>query len=157
QHVPGDNPNFQGGNIWWYGVQGSVAITEMWSIDVPKLGLITLDPHTTAHGIGHNTGFSEFMLGPKFTFIRTEQTQTVAAAGLNFDLAIGGSSVFQNTGTLSLVPYVSIAQGFGKSSWGRFNFMNTTGYSAATDNDRTDFFFSSFHLDYDVANLNKIF
>src|SRR5207248_2391314 len=43
------------------------------------------------------------------------------------------------------------------SSWGSFNFLNTTGYSFATDNQRTDFFYSSFHIDYDVKNLNKIF
>jgi len=157
QHMPGSNNPFAGGDIWFYGVQGSVAINERWSIDVPKLGFISLHPHTNSLGISNATGFAEFMLGPKFTFIRNENSQTLLAAGVNFDLAIGGGNVFQDTGTLSLVPYLSFAQGFGRSSWGRFNFMNTTGYSAATDNDRTDFFFSSFHLDYNVANLNKIF
>src|SRR5262249_32913993 len=118
---------------------------------------VTIDPQSTKNGISSSTGFAEFMLGPKFTFYRCEATKTVVAAGLNFDLPIGNKDVFQNTGTLSLIPYISVAQNFLKSSYGSFNFMNTTGYSFSTDNERTDFFYSSFHLDYDVLNLSKIY
>jgi hypothetical protein len=157
QRVPGANPYFQGGDIWFYGVQGRLAINDVFSVVINKLGAVTLQPHSQTHGITNDTGFAELSLGPKFTFFRNESSRTVMAAGLNFDMAIGSGGVFQNTGDLSLVPYFSIAQGFGKSSYGSFNFMNTTGYSFATDNQRNDFFFSSFHLDYDVANLNKIF
>jgi hypothetical protein len=157
EHVPGSNEAFGGGNIWFYGLQGRVAITDMFSVVIEKLGAVTISPGSTAHGISSSTGFAEVDLGPKFTFYRNDSTKTVIAAGLNFDLAIGSNSVFQNTGDLSLIPYFSIAQNFGKSSYGSFNFMNSTGYSFATDNQRTDFFYSSFHLDYDVGNLNKIF
>jgi hypothetical protein len=157
QQVPGSNPAFAGGHVWFYGVQGSVAIFDWLSLDVPKLGAMTIEPHTNAAGLHNSTGFAELILGPKFTVIRNESTQTLLALGLNFDIATGGSNVVQDTGDLSLVPYVSFGQGFGKSSWGRFNFINTTGFSVATDNQRTDYFFTSLHLDYNVANLNKFF
>jgi hypothetical protein len=157
QRVPGSNPAFGGGDIWFYGLQGRLAINDVFSVVVSKLGGITLSPNNHSGGISSDSGFAEVMLGPKFTFYRCESSKTVLAAGLNFDLAIGSSGVFQNTGDLSLIPYISFAQNFGGSSWGSFNFMNTTGYSFATDNTRTDFFYSSFHLDYDIANLNKIF
>jgi len=157
QHVPGSNNAFQGGDIWFYGLQARLAFTDTFSLVIPKLGFVTVDPGTTAHGLSSSTGFAEFMLGPKFTFFRCDATKTVLAAGLNFDLAIGSHSVRQDTGDLSMIPYFSIGQNFGKSNWGSFNFMNTTGYSFAVDNQRTDFLYSSFHLDYDVANLNKVF
>jgi hypothetical protein len=157
QHVPGSNTAFQGGSIWFYGLQARLAFTDVFSIVIPKLGFVTVDPHSDAHGLSNSTGFAELMLGPKFTFYRCESSKTVMAAGLNFDIPVGDSNAGQGTGNLSLIPYFSIAQGFWKSSWGSFNFMNTTGYSFGVDNRRPDFLFSSFHLDYDVMNLNKIF
>jgi hypothetical protein len=157
QRVPGSNPNFLGGNIWFYGLQGSVAINDIFSVAIEKLGAVTFDPQSTKNGISNSTGFAEFMLGPKFTFFRCEATKTVVAAGLNFDLAIGNEKVFQGTGDLSLIPYISVAQNFLKSSYGSFNVMNSTGYSFATDNQRTDFFYNALHLDYDVLNFGKIY
>ena len=50
-----------------------------------------------------------------------------------------------------LDPYFSIAQNFGRTEYGSFNFMNTTGYTFRTDNTRSESFFSSFHLDYEIA------
>jgi outer membrane autotransporter protein len=65
--------------------------------------------------------------------------------------------VFQDTGTISVRPYLSLAQNFGKSSYGSFNVMSTTGGVFALDNSRSDFIYSGLHLDYDVANLHKIY
>jgi hypothetical protein len=96
-------------------------------------------------------------IGPKYTFYRCEQTQTVAAAGLNFDIPTGPRKVFQDTGSLSLEPYVSFGQNFGRSAYGSFNFLGTLGYSVGTDDKRSDFIYTSLHLDYDVANLHKIY
>ncbi|HEY3394816.1 MAG TPA: hypothetical protein VGK58_19070, partial [Lacipirellulaceae bacterium] len=63
----------------------------------------------------------------------------------------------QDTGDLSLSPYFSIAQNFWRTQYGAFNFMNTTGYSFAVDSDRTDFFYLSAHLDYNIGNLGKFY
>src|SRR5207247_1078458 len=68
-----------------------------------------------------------------------------------FDIPAGSGRVLQNTGHLSLVPYFSVAQNFGRSTYGSFNFMNTTGYSFRTDNTRTESLYSSFHLDYEIG------
>jgi hypothetical protein len=157
QQVPHANPAFEGGDIFWYGVTGSVAITDWFSVVINKLGVITLSPHTTANGIRSDTGFSEFSLGPQFTFIRSEQTKTVVAAGVLFDMAIGSGSVIQDTGDVSFVPYISAAQNFGRTDYGSFNYMTTLGYSVASNHERNDFFYWSNHLDFDVMNLNKIF
>ena len=91
------------------------------------------------------------MLGPKFTFIRNEASNTVAAFGLTFDMPVGAANVQQDTGPLKLIPYIAIAQNFGKSQYGSFNFMNTTGYTFRTDNTRSEAFYSMFHLDYEIA------
>jgi hypothetical protein len=104
------------------------------------------------------SGFGELHLGPKYTFILNEASQTLLAGGLSFDLPIGSSRVVQNTGDLSLRPYVSFGQNFLKfDGIGSFNFLNTTGYSFSTDNQRTDFFFSSFHLDFDVFGWHRLY
>jgi hypothetical protein len=65
--------------------------------------------------------------------------------------------VLQDTGNLSLRPYFSFAQNFGKSQYGSFNFMNTTGYDFGVDNRRNDFLFSNFHIDYDISNRHLFY
>jgi hypothetical protein len=157
QQVPGRNPAFLGGDIWWAGVTGSVAINDMISVVINKLGFIGFHPETTAYGINRASGFSEFSFGPQFTFFRCESTKTVLAAGLLFDLAVGSNDLQQSNGDLSLVPYFSAAQNFGKTDYGSFNNMTTLGYSFSTDHERNDFFYWSNHIDFDVMNLNKIF
>jgi hypothetical protein len=52
---------------------------------------------------------------------------------------------------------VSFGQNFLRSSYGSFNFLNTTGYALGLDSNRTDYFFSSFHLDYDLYNVHHIY
>jgi hypothetical protein len=152
QHTPNANPVWAGGNNFDFAVRGSVAITENISIVISRLGFTTIQPRGGVAGVSNATGFSDFLIGPKLTFLRNESSGTVAAVGLTFDIPAGSSSVFQDTGHTSLNPYFSIAQNFGRTSYGSFNFMNTTGYSFRTDNTRSESFYSSFHLDYNVAN-----
>jgi hypothetical protein len=157
QHTPNSNYIFNGGNNYYAGVQGSVAFTPYLSLTVDKLGWTWLNPNNPQLGVSGGNGFSEIHLGPKFTFLRNQQTGTVMAAGLIFEAPVGSASVLQNTGSLSLTPYLAVAQTFGKTAWGSFNFMNTTGYSFPVDDQRTEFFYSSFHLDYNVRNANIIY
>lgn len=155
QNTPSSNPIFSSSNNFFVGAQGRVAFTEHISLVINKFGAIWADP--TAPGFASESGFAELHLGPKFTLIRNDTSNTLLAVGLTFELPTGPSAVFQDTGTLSLVPYVSFGQNFGRSQWGSFNFLNTTGYVARVDSTRTDNLFSSFHLDYDVGNLKKIY
>ena len=122
-----------------------------------KLGYVWQEVHDPDPDLQSHSGFEEVWLGPKYTFIRSEQTGTLLAGGLTFQLPVGSHNVEQDTGTLSLTPYLSFGQSFGKTSYGSFNFLNTTGYDFALDDQRTDYFFSSFHLDFDVAGLHRIY
>jgi hypothetical protein len=81
----------------------------------------------------------------------------VAAAGLFFQIPAGSGKVFQDTGTLSLVPYVTVGQNFGRlpQGFGSFNAIATTGYSFSVDKSRSDYYYLSAHLDFDVANLHR--
>ncbi len=151
------NGVFHGGDIDYFGLQGRLALTERLSLVMSEFGLIWVEPHDTAAGFGAHDGISELRIGPQYAFYRCEQSGTIAAAGLLFDIPIGPSKVFQDTGSLSLQPYVSFGQNFLKSSFGSFNFLSTIGYSVATDSKRSDYFYSSYHFDYDVANLHKIY
>src|SRR5262249_45139317 len=155
QHTPSSNPVFSSSDNFFLGLQARVAFTENISLVINKLGVVWAEPN--APGYSPHTGFSELWLGPKFTFIRNETSGTLLAAGLTFQIPTGPSKVFQNTGDLSLVPYLSYGQSFWRSDYGTFNFLNTTGYAARVDSTRTDNLFSSFHLDYDIRNLKKIY
>jgi hypothetical protein len=157
QKTPSSNYIYQGNSNYFATLQGRVAITQNISLVVNRLGWAWSDPVANTQGVANGSGFSELNIGPKFTFIREEASNTVGALGLNFILPIGSGSANQNTGDLALAPYFSIAQNFGKSDYGSFNFMNTTGYSFSTDNQRTDFLYSSFHLDYDYGNAKKFY
>jgi hypothetical protein len=152
QHTPAQNPYFASGNNYFAGFQASVAITPWISVILNEIGWVWLDPKNGAPvGLKPANGFSQVEIGPQFTFIRNCTTGTAAAFGLIFEIPIGSSQVLADTGTLSLRPYFSFAQNFGKSQYGSFNFMTTVGYDLAVDNQRNDFFFASFHLDYDVG------
>src|SRR5262245_17053980 len=158
QSIPSHNLLTQGGSIEFYGVQARVALTERWSIVLNKLGGISIQPNEKFF-IGDESGFSEVWLGPKLTFYRDDCKNTVAAAGLTFQIPTGSSKVFQDTGNLSLVPYLSFAKTFGKipNGFGNFNFMSTTGFVVSTDNQRSDYFFSNFHLDFDVGAQHRFY
>jgi hypothetical protein len=158
QHIPGKNDAFQGGNIEFYGLQARIALTERWSIVMNKLGGIAIQPDDKTFEDSTN-GFAELWIGPKYTFYRDDCNNTVAAAGVTFQIPIGSSKVFQDTGNLSISPYVSFAKSFGKlpSGYGNFNYMSTTGFAISTDNQRSDYFYSNLHLDFDVAGQHKLY
>jgi hypothetical protein len=157
QKTPHNNTPYNGGSIDFFGVQARVAITERLSVTLNKLGGISQEVKDPTGDYATHTGFSQVELGAKYTFLRQECWGTVAAFGLTLEAPVGSKQVFQDTGTLSVRPYLSLAQGFGKSSYGSFNFMTTTGGSFALDNSRSNFLFTGLHLDYDVANLHKIY
>jgi hypothetical protein len=157
QGTPGSNYIFRGGDIEFAGLQARLALTERLSLVMSELGFVWIEPHNSGGEFFDHVGFTEIRIGPKYTFYRCEERGSVAAAGLNFDIPAGSGKVFQDTGTLSLEPYISAAKNFGRTSFGSFNTMGTIGYSAATDNQRSDFLFTSLHLDFDVANAHKIY
>jgi hypothetical protein len=157
QHTPSSNPIFNGGNNFFLGARGSVAFTDCLSLTVDELGLVFMHPNSGVGDIQPHNGFAEIHLGPKVTFLRNDTTGTVAAAGLIFELPVGTGSAFQDTRNLGLTPYFSIAQNFWHTNFGSLNFMNTDGYSFGIGSPRGDFFYASFHLDYDVGNLKKIY
>ncbi len=153
QLTPSSNPIFAGGSDFVAGFSGSVAFTPWLSLVVNEVAWQWLDPKNGAiAGLSKANGFAQVQLGPQVTFIRDANTGTAAAFGLTFEIPVGSSQVLADTGTLSLRPYFSFAQHFGKFQYGSFNFMNTTGYDLSVDDQRNDFLFSSFHLDYDALD-----
>src|SRR5207249_2615329 len=77
--------------------------------------------------------------------------------GLTFQIPAGSSGVFQDTGNLSVMPYVTMGQSFGHSQYGSFNALGNFGYSFSADNKRSEYFSTNLHLDYDVHNLHRIY
>lgn len=157
QNVPSQQPNFRGGHMWYFGTQARVAFTERLSLTVNKLGATLVDPAGFSPYNSREIGFSELWLGPKYTFIRDEEFGTLLAGGVLFQIPIGSGSVYQNTGSLSITPYVSVAQPFFKSRFGAFNTMANVGYSFSTDKQRSDYLHASAHVDYDVGNAHRFF
>jgi hypothetical protein len=159
QSAPSKNWVFRGGNAEFFGLQARVALTEQFSIVMNKLGFVGLQPNGNdlTDDFRNRVGFAEIDIGPKFTFLRNDHTGTLGAFGLTFQIPAGDHNVFQDTGSLSLVPYFSFGQSFWHTCYGNFNALGTAGYSFATDDKRSEYLFLSLHLDYDVANLHRIY
>jgi hypothetical protein len=158
QGAPHRNPDFSGGYSGFFGTQARLAFTERWSLVVSELGFVFLHPHSSAAGITNSTSFAQVTLGPKWTFYRCPDTNTVAAAGLDFEIPTGDRKAFQDTGTLSLVPYLTGAQAIRlPQGYGSIDLMGTTGYSFSVDSKRSEFYYLSTHVDYNVANLNLVY
>lgn len=159
QKIPTSAGSFGGGSINFVGTQARLALTDRWSIVISELGYLWLDPKNPTAPVQKGSDASDFKIGGKYTFLRNCDTGTVAAFGVNAELPIGGTKNLQDTGTLSIDPYFSFGQTFGRlpGGFGSLNFLNTTGYSFSVDRGRAEFFYSTFHLDYNVANANKFF
>jgi hypothetical protein len=157
QQIPGSQPDFQGGNVWFFGLQARVAFTNRLSLVVNKLGGISINP-SGGSPFNDQTGFAELWLGPKYTIIRGEETGSLLAGGLQFQIPVGSGGAFQNTGTLSLVPYLTYGQNFGRDfRFGSFNALFGTGYAFSVNNQRSDYYYLSAHLDLDWGNRHKFY
>ncbi|HMF19449.1 MAG TPA: transporter [Gemmataceae bacterium] len=159
QQTPSNNPVFHGGDNIFVGAQFRLAITDWLSVVVNKMGGTWMEVHDPVNpAFNSHVGFSELWLGPKITFLRDDSCGTLMAAGVTFQIPTGPASVFQDTGSLSIDPYFSFGQNFLRSfTYGSFNFLNTTGYAFRTDDQRSEYFHTSFHLDFDVGNFHRIY
>ena len=157
QKVPTTQADFRGGHIAFFGTQARVAFTDRWSLVLNKLGGISVTPGDGSP-FKSQTGLAEIWLGPKFTFYRGEENGAVAAGGLQFQFPIGSQNAFQNNGSLSLVPYVSYGQNFLRDfRLGSFNVLGSTGYQFSTSKARSDYYYLSGHLDFDINNLHRFY
>jgi hypothetical protein len=158
QSIPHKNYAFAGGSLEYFGVQGRVALTQSVSIVMSKLGGIWVQPGGGAIPpyAGDHSGFADIDIGPKWTFLRNERSGTLGAVGLWFEIPTGDKSIGESEG-LSLYPFLTMGQNFGRSSYGSFNVLGEIGYSFGVDNKPSDFFATSLHLDYDIGNLHKIY
>jgi len=157
QTIPGGNNTLQGGNVNYLGGQARVAITERISFVINKFGWISLNPTDQQGGFNGDLSFSELWLGPKWTFWRDEKNNLVAATGLTFEIPSGPQRAFQNTGNLSLTPYVSAAHSFGRSSYGSFDVLSVLNWNISTNNARSNYLNLSAQIDYDILNWHRFY
>ena len=132
-------------------------MTDRLSFVFSKLGGLSVNPGSGSVFPGQ-TGFSELWLGPKYTFIRNEEAARVMAGGLQFQIPVGNKDVFQDTGSLSLVPYLSYAESFFRDwSVGSVNAMVNTGWAVSVNRLRSDYYYLSGHVDLDVGNCQRFY
>ena len=156
QKVPDAQPNFRGGSAWFAGAQVRLALSERFSLVLSKLGAASLDPKA-ATPFATGTGLSELWVGPKYLLVRDEEHGTLLAAGATVQIPVGSGRAFQDTGSLSVAPYLSLAHPFLKSSWGVFNGTANGGYSFSVNRSRSDGFYVNGHLDFDVGNKHRFY
>jgi hypothetical protein len=158
QTIANSAPFFQGGDVLFVGARGSVALTDRLSFTINKLGGIGIYPDNNTF-FPDSFGFAEVWLGGKYTFIRNPDSGTLLAGGAIFQIPAGDDKVFQHTGDLSVVPYVSFGQNLKvlPQRFGNINILDTLGFSFSTNDQRSNYFYNSFHIDYNVAGLNRIY
>ncbi|MFO0938843.1 MAG: hypothetical protein U0798_20250 [Gemmataceae bacterium] len=156
QRIPSGQPNFQGGHLWYFGGSARWALNEQWSVTLNKLGAVSVSPGSGS-GMPSELGFGEIHIGPKFTFLRNSETQTIMATGVIFQIPFGSSSVYQDTGKLSLVPYLTGAKTLFDSPIGNVNGVATAGYSFSINHDRNDYFYTSGNINLDIGNMHRFY
>src|SRR5262249_35916125 len=88
------------------GTQARLAFNDRWSLVINELGFVFFHPRDPPDDLTTGNSFAQISLGPKWTFYRNPDCNNLAAAGLNFIIPTGSARAFQDTGNLSLVPYV---------------------------------------------------
>lgn len=156
QVIPSSDGFFQGGNAWFFGGQGRLAFTPRISLVVHKFGYTAFNPGSGSIYQGGG-GLSELWLGPKVVVYRDTEFKSLISIGTQFQIPLGSPAALQDTGSLSIVPYVSAAQKLMATQIGTFNGMATAGYSFSTTGARSEFFYSSAHLDFDIANGHRFY
>lgn len=156
QPFPSGDPFFRDGHGWFFGGQGRLAVTPRISLVVHKVGFTSFKPGGGSIYQG-GSGLSEFWLGPKVLIYRDAEAKSLISLGTQFQIPLGGSDPLQDTGSLSVVPYASAAQRLMHTEIGSLNGMATAGYSFSTNNQRSDFFYASAHLDFDIANGHRFY
>src|SRR5262249_39069224 len=82
----------------------------------------------------------------------------VGAVGLTFEVPWGSSKVFQNTGSLGLDPYITLAKNWRLGGGdGSVNFIGEGGHNFAPDRSRSEVLPGSPALECNIANANKFF
>lgn len=155
QTIPNGASVLQGGNAYFYGVQARVSLTDWLSFTLNKLGGVSINSDNQA--LNDPSGLAEIWLGPKFTFVRLAESNTAVAFGMQFQIPAGPAKVYQDTGSLSIVPYLSVATTFLRSSYGEFQLFDTFGIALDTGGGRSDYFYNSFSLGYDIVNQHKYY
>lgn len=157
QTIPNKQYLYQGGNTSFFGLQARLAFSDRFSVVLNKLGGNIFNAGETGTLAPTGTGLSEIWLSPKFVFYRDTDTQTLASAGLTFQLPFGSSKLYQDTGKLGLTPYVSYGQPLWRTGAGRFSFMNTTGYTLGTNEQRSDYLFTTAQLSLDLLDYHRFY
>ena len=159
QKVPKDQTIFNGGSLYFVGTQARIAFTPRVSLVINKLGGLGINPDSNINPFvgGDEFGFAELWLGPKFTLIRDTEFGTLLAAGATFQIPVGSADVFQNTGDLSITPYLTYGQNFLQTRFGSFNGLVGTGYAFSVNDKRSDYYFLSGHVDFDVGNYHRFY
>lgn len=156
QRIPDNDGFFRGGTAWFFGGQGRLAFTQRLSVVVHKFGFASFKPGGGSLFAGGN-GLSELWIGPKYVVYRDPEFKSLITLGTQFQIPLGGADPLQNTGSLSVVPYVSAAQKLLGTQIGTLNGMASAGYSFSTNRDRSDFFYASAHIDFDIANGHRFY
>lgn len=155
QGIPASQYLYQGGHLSFLGVQARAAFTDRFSVTVSKLGWSSITPGSPL--ANSDTSFSEIWLSPKFVFWRVPESQTLASFGLQFQIPTGSSSLYQGSGGLGLVPYLSFGRKIGESDYGSFHLINVAGYRFATGSTGSSYFYDSLHLDLDMQDRHTFY
>jgi hypothetical protein len=139
--IPGDNL-LGGGEFDVYAIQARIALTERLTFIADKDGWLSVRPNNAA--IGKRSGWLNLGLGLKYTFLRDVESQTIAAAGVMYEVPSGEEEVFQGRGNGIITPFLTYGKEFG-DCW---HFIGNVAHSTAID-DRVNssFLFTQIHLD----------
>lgn len=142
------------GDFQVYAAQIRIALTERLTFIADKDGYAVLNPK----GSDRTDGFLNMAAGLKYTFLRDEEEQRLAAVGFMYEPTMGSGKVFQDHGDGLFTFFGTAGQEFG----GVNHVIGNLGYQVPVDGDaNSSLFYSQIHLDrqlndwiYGLVELN---
>lgn len=132
-----------GGNFDAVAAQVNVAIDERLTILADKDGYLWLNPGKAAS----SNGFLNLGVGLKYAFVRDVENQYIMSGGFMYEIPSGEAGGLSGHGDGSFAFFLINGKEFNE----RWHLLNTTGFYLPVDNNQgSSFFYSSFHLDYQV-------
>lgn len=132
-----------GGSAQVYALQARLKLTDDLSFIATKDGIVVLKPDSV---VGDEVGFADVGAGLKYSFYRT--SDSIATAGLRYEIPMGAEKVFQGQGQGAVNPFVSAA-----TSFGDFHLMAGSGIRQALDDTDSSMWDTDIHADYKIGNF----
>ena len=133
-----------GGQYEVYAVGVELALTDRLALNATKDGYIFFRPDNT---LNTTEGFANVSAGLKYTWLLDESKELASSFGLNFEIPMGHTEVWQGEGDGVFIPSMATMKNLGP-----IQLVNQFGFKLPVDGDaESTMFYTSGHISYELT------